>query len=161
MSSHEETPLEDRLRIMEKALVEGISDRELAQSAPKQFKISPDQARTDLRELKKRLMAEGDALCQGKQDPQALALAVKRRERIYHEAVKSGDRRIALEAEKDRCRLLGVYPSDRRDYLDALEVNEIDQAIETELARLAEAGEAEPVDPPAPSQRPVAAHSAE
>lgn len=131
---------EERLRIMEKALIEGLRLDEVERAAPQQFSITPRQARADVQELLRRLFEDGDKARRREHNPPALALAIKRRERIYHEAVKHGDRRVALEAEKDRCRLLGVYPDDQPAAVE--EDHDLDQAIRWELARLARDGQA-------------------
>ncbi len=129
---------EKRLRVMEKALVEGVRPEELLAAAPAQFGITPRQARRDLQEVLNRLRAEGERILLGQHDPPGLALAVKRRERIYQEAIRHGDRRIALEAEKDRCRLLGIYPGDRAPQDHELDDETLQRTIEAELARLAQ-----------------------
>ena len=145
---------EQRLRVMEKALVEGVQPEELLQLAPAQFGISPRQARGDLKEVLARLRAQGERILLGQHDPQSVALAVRRRERLYHEAVQHGDRRIALEAEKDRCRLLGIYPSDRTWQEHELDDATLDRTIEAELARLAHGSQAPAAGPAAETQRP-------
>ena|GEM_PF-1625990 len=146
---------EGRLRVMEKALVEGVQPEELLQLAPAQFGISPRQARNDLNEVLARLRAQGERILLGQHDPQSVALAVRRRERIYHEAVQHGDRRIALEAEKDRCRLLGIYPSDRNWQEHELDDATLDRTIEAELARLARGSQAPPAGAPEEAERPA------
>ncbi len=146
---------EGRLRVMEKALIEGVQPEELLQLAPAQFGISPRQARSDLNEVLARLRAQGERILLGQHDPQSVALAVRRRERIYHEAVQHGDRRIALEAEKDRCRLLGIYPSDRNWQEQELDDVTLDRTIEAELARLACGSQAPPAGPAEEAKRPA------
>ncbi len=127
---------EAQLRVMEKALVEGLSPDEVASAASARFGLSLPTARRDLDTLLGRLAEEGRRIRPAAADPVALALAVRRRHCIYHQAIKHNDRRIALEAEKDRCRLLGVYPDDRECTADP-EDADLDRAIERELAQLA------------------------
>lgn len=128
---------ETRLRLMEKALVDGIDPDDLQAAAPPQFGVTPRQARLDLRRVLARLAALGEQVRRHEQDNIALALSVKRRQRIVREAIRNEDRRMTLEAEKDLCKLLGIYPQERTDLADAMGGQELDAAIESELATLA------------------------
>lgn len=127
---------EAQLRVMEKALVEGLTPDEVVAAAASRFGISTQAAQRDLNTLRERLAAQGRAIRPTAADPAALALAILRRDRIYQQAIQHNDRRIALEAEKDRCRLLGVYPDDHAVAAEP-EDADLDRAIERELANLA------------------------
>lgn len=151
---------EEHLRLIERALVDGVKPHDLLTALAEKYALTPRQVQADLRDVWRRLTDEGLAIARRQFDPQLLALAVRRRDRIYHEAVKQGDRRIALEAEKDRCRLLGIYPEEQRSSAGETHVSDqadvsrfdaaqIDAAIEHELAQLLQAGQAATSPPPA------------
>ncbi len=128
---------ETQRRLLEKGLVEGLSVDELEAALLRTPGVTRDEVRNDLNRLLALLREEGHRIQRQACDPVALALAVRRRERIYHQAIKSNDRRIALDAEKDRCRLLGAYPADREPATPVAEEHDLDLAIERELERLA------------------------
>ena len=127
----------EHLRVLERALINGVPVEELAEAACSQFGLKASQFKFDLKALFRRLTAEGERIQRGACEPAAPMIAVLRRERIYKDAIKNDDRRIALEAEKDRCRLIGVYPLQRDDSPTGNEEQDLDRAIEQELQRLA------------------------
>jgi len=151
---------EAQLRVMEKALVEGLTPDEVVAAAAERFGLSPQVAHRDLNTLRERLTEQGRAIRPTAADPVALALAVLRRDRIYQQAVKHNDRRIALEAEKDRCRLLGVYPDDHTVTAEP-EDADLDRAIERELANLAAGRAATPATGTAATYARLAEHPAD
>ncbi len=136
-----------RLITLERALVEGARLEDLVQAAVAGLGCSRKTGRADVKLLLERLADEGRAIRPGVSDPVALAVAVKRRERIFQEAMRHKDRRIALDAEKDRCRLLNVYPHERPEDRDTVEDESLVQLIERELARLAKARAAQAAQP--------------
>ncbi len=149
MTTARRTPQQrdEQRRLIERALVDGVKPHDVMAALAEKYGLTPRQIQADLRDVWQRLSTEGEAIARRQWDPQHLALAVKRRDRIYHEAVKNGDRRIALEAEKDRCRLLGIYPEEQRTSEGDGDAVQIDAAIERELAKVLQAGETE-VSPP-------------
>jgi hypothetical protein len=132
---------EERLKMLEKQRVAGVAEDEACQAVAQKFKVSLRQAHFDVGVLLARLEAKGAEAGRGKQGTPAveLAVAVKRRERIFQETLARGDAKLALEVEKDRCRLLSLYEEpaeeEEKEY-------DYDAAIERELARLAEARQA-------------------
>jgi hypothetical protein len=146
-------------RLIERALVEGLPLPDLRLEAPERFRISPHQARAAIRATLRRLAREGKAIRPGSAAPEALALAVKRREHLYQECMQKGDRRTALEAEKDCAKLRGLY-ADHATELSTEDDDEINQAIEAEVARVAHARAAQDAPLPAPHLHDPAAPAA-
>ncbi len=133
------------LRLIEKALVEGIDLDDVIDASPAQFGISPNQVANDLLTVYKRLSEAGARLRTHLDGDAALALAHRRRNKIWREAMAQGENRLAHEVEKDLCKLLGIYPQDRNENSDQTAGQEthdsIDKVIESELESLAVARE--------------------
>jgi hypothetical protein len=100
---------EQHLRLIEKSLIEGMPTTELVALAAAKFQIGPRQAWKDIAEIKRRWAEAG--LENRNHSLASLAMAVRRREAIYRTALRSGEPHTALDAEIDRCRLLGLYPA--------------------------------------------------
>jgi hypothetical protein len=132
---------------------------DLRLEASERFNISPHRARALIRAALRRLALEGKAIRPGSKDPGALALAIRRREFLFHESLQKGDRRTALAAEKDGSKLRGLYAADAMapDEDDAYEIT---QAIETELAQIARAMASQGAPPKAPHLREPSAPAA-
>jgi hypothetical protein len=145
---------EEHLLAVEQGLIQGVSPYKLLPALQARFGLSIEQAQSDLRLVQKRLAQEGERIARGQIDPQQLSLAARRRERIYRDALKAKDPKLALEAEKDRCRLLGFYPAERPEQPGESESYNVDQAIEFELARLAQRGQAGVAATAAEAERP-------
>ena len=124
---------EERLRMLEKLRVAAVPDDDACEAITQKFNVSRRQARADLRRLHSRLEKEGAHAGRGKQG--AVAVAIKRRERMYQDALKAGDLKLAMEVEKDRCRLWALY--DQADAEEEDHGHEYDPVIDSELARLA------------------------
>lgn len=143
---------EECLRLMERALVEGMPLEDACRAAALRFALSPQVAADYARRLVARLEHQGQQLTRGRQRGMTLAVSVRRRTRLYQEALQQGDVRLALEAEKDLCRLLGMYAAERNGEEPPSD-DELDRTIEHELARLAAAAPAETAAPAAAAQR--------
>jgi len=95
---------------MEKSLIEGMPSAEITAAAAKKFTITVRQAQYDLREIHQRWAKAGEEIRLRYEAMASLALALRRREHLYRSALQNGERRNALDAEIDRCRLLNLYP---------------------------------------------------
>ncbi|MBI1903678.1 MAG: hypothetical protein HYS13_21455 [Planctomycetia bacterium] len=129
--------------MLQKLRVAAVPDDDACEAMAQKFNVSRRQARADLRRLLRRLEEEGARAGRGKQGAVAVALAVaiKRRERIFQDMMKAGDVKLALEAEKDRCRLWTLYDQAGAEEED--HGHEYDPIIRSELDRLARAYQAE------------------
>jgi hypothetical protein len=130
---------QERIDALRSALVAGVRQDQLEQSARGQFKLTQRQARRDVRLLLAQLEAEGERLRHGTHELQSLTLALRRRERLKEMARAQEDARLAFDLEADRCRLLELYARDRQLAHEARAEEACEFAaermIEIELAR--------------------------
>ncbi|MDA7978016.1 MAG: hypothetical protein MPJ50_04495 [Pirellulales bacterium] len=138
---------EVHLRLLEKALVDGVEPDDLVTAAPQKFGMTTTQAKRDLHTVYRRLAEAGERIRLHADENVSLALSLKRRTRVLRDAIGQGERKLALEAEKEICKLLGIYPQERTHRADVTGGQDLeralDAAIESELAKLAAASEAE------------------
>jgi len=104
---------------MEKRLIEGTPISAVIPEAMTKHRIRERQAFKDLAEIKRRWQEAGQQIQE--ETKMALGMALKRREFLWYEAVSKGDYRTALEVEKDRCNLLGLYLLDLKEKVRLLE----------------------------------------
>lgn len=100
-------------RLVEEALIKGMPPRQIVRSMAREFQLTLRQARYDLDQVLRNWREQDDQIRQGKLEARDLAIAAARRERELREALEQNDPRRALRAEKDRCKLLGIYAVDR------------------------------------------------
>jgi hypothetical protein len=102
---------EERLRQLGDGLQKGVAATEVVRLAVEWLGVSPRQAWRDLAEVRRRWAAE--ARLPREQRGWCFALAMRRREGLFRQALLAGDVLGALEVEKDVCQLLGLYPPKR------------------------------------------------
>lgn len=127
---------EEALREIEKQLITGIPSAEIVQAAAQRSGIDERSARRDLAEVRRR-WAEAGQLLQ-KESLCNLAQAVLRRDHLYRTALEAGQLGVALSAEIERCRLLGLYPAGKvevkAEHRATAEVN-LSVTVDDELLR--------------------------
>jgi len=111
---------EKHLRVMEKSLLEGGIYGEVVQASAAKYGISQRQAKADITEIYRRWEKASKEIAQRKHTQCSLMRALARRELIIARAFKEGDLRMALEAEKDRCELVGLYADPIDDDIDRM-----------------------------------------
>ena len=124
-------------------LLSGRTTREVEASIAKRFHISERMARNYIAEARQQI-EEIMAVDRAYQ----IAEHVSIRRDIRRRCQNGRDMRVELEAAKDEAKLLGLYPAEKHD----VRVEDVDAAIDRELARLAAARQAE--DAGAPEEHP-------
>lgn len=100
---------------MGKALADGRSPTEVAESAAVRHGISIRAAWDDLAEVRRHWAEEAERM---RATPNgSLGLALVRRDLLFRRSLETGDYALAMKVEQDRCKLLGLYPSEKSEQL--------------------------------------------
>lgn len=135
---------EERLRVIEQSMVEGMSPSAIVDAASKRYSVHPRIIWSDMKEIENRWQQQGTLIAN--RSLGNLRLALLRREFLFYKSLRENNLGAALGAERDRCELLGLYEragGDAKDSDSGLSVSEV-------RARLADL--LKPATPPAPPE---------
>jgi hypothetical protein len=136
---------EARIEAVRKMLLSGTARWAVVADIAAQFNVKERQARNYILEAEQRIRRISEV-----ERAYVYAEHIAIRRELRRRALDGGDLRAALDSAKDEAKLLDLYPAEKHD----VRVEDVDAAIERELARLAAARQAE--DAGAPEEYPGA-----
>jgi len=92
-------------RFADQQLVSGIPRADVADLIVSKFSVSPQTARSVIRQVESDWAKAGSEVLTGKRRMQSFAKSVRRREHLYRSALADGDHGAALRADQDRHQL--------------------------------------------------------
>jgi hypothetical protein len=109
------------LKEIEVALLDGVPQRQIVEEFAAKYSITHRQVYHDIKQVERWWERASEQIRAGNHSQCSIMRAAARREALYHACLKSGERRDALAAEQDRCRLLGLYEQAVHAKLDDFE----------------------------------------
>lgn len=143
----------EAMALYRQVLLGGLGRDKLKAAMEAQFELTPEDAAALEEQLAEELQQHGARLLTPGCLQHELAVAVARRERIFHLAMQAEDLRTALAAETDRGRLLGLYD------LDAHTLSTSDDELQDAVQALRELLDCEMPEGGARDQPPAAAEN--
>lgn len=101
---------EERIERVETKIIEGWTGPDVIRYLMREEGLSQTQSYRYLAEVRRRWAAMGRAVHRTKNMQASLAKALLRRDKIFASAINDSEWGKALDAEKDRCKLEGLYP---------------------------------------------------
>jgi hypothetical protein len=103
---------EERLRLLENSLLEGMNVTAVIRAAAKQFGISERQGWKDYRTIRRRWAKAPKTREEEEERRFRLARAEMRRNDLYRRALATGDIATALRVEDSMAKLFGLFPAE-------------------------------------------------
>jgi hypothetical protein len=97
-----------RIQAIRNAISEGATTGEIIEAASRQFAVSKEQIRSDLKGIRKRWKRAASRLARNNHDQTDLVRALERRGWLMRRAIEAGQLAVALAAEESRTRLVGL-----------------------------------------------------
>lgn len=116
---HGNAEYEERLGVVEEALLEGREPSAIAKTLVEEYKISIRQAQLDIQTVQDRWKKADKELRKKKHYQYSRARALRRRELLFSRAIDENDLRLAWEVEKDRSEMVDLYPAKKQELTGA------------------------------------------